>query len=283
MSYPYIVQGSQVTVVIGSKPHVVSKSHPMYQRVVDAIKANDWETVDSIIDPKKMVLDYGNGNIAIEGDKLFWKDEEFHSSLSVRMIRMLQDGFDIKPMVAFMENLMLNPSKRAVTELYGFLEKNNLPITPDGSFLAYKKIRQDYKDCHSGTMDNSVGKVVEMERNKVDDDQNRTCSTGLHFCSRDYLNHFGGERIVIVKINPRDVVSIPTDYNDSKGRACRYEVVDEIDKEKADEAFAKSVQEAAVREASVLTDAERVEVARLIQEVLNQRKAQAVAATESAE
>ena len=97
------------------------------------------------------------------------------------------------------------------------------------------------------------------------------------------MNHFGGERIVIVKINPRDVVSIPTDYNDSKGRACRYEVVDEIDKEKADEAFAKSVQEAAVREASVLTDAERVEVARLIQEVLNQRKAQAVAATDSAE
>lgn len=280
MAYPYIIQGSQVTVVIGSKPHVVSKSHPMYQRVVDAIKASDWETVDSIIDPKKVVLEYGNGNIAIEGDKLFWKGEELHSSLSVRMIRMLQDGFDIKPMVAFMENLMLNPSKRAVTELYGFLEKNNLPITPDGSFLAYKKIRQDYKDCHSGTMDNSVGQVVEMERNRVDDDQNRTCSTGLHFCSRDYLNHFGGERIVIVKINPRDVVAIPNDYADSKGRACRYEVIDEIDKERADEAFAKSVQEAAVREASVLTDAERVEVARLIQEVLNQRKAQAQAAAE---
>jgi hypothetical protein len=102
----------------------------MYQRVVDAIKANEWETVDGIIDPKKVVLEYGNGNIAVEGDKLFWKGEEFHSSLSVRMIRMLQDGFDIKPMVAFMENLMLNPSKRAVTELYGFLEKNNLPITP---------------------------------------------------------------------------------------------------------------------------------------------------------
>ena len=277
MSHPYIVQGSQVTVVIGSKPHVVSKSHPMYQRVVDAIKTNDWETVDSIIDPKKVVIEYGNGNIAVEGDKLFWKGEELHSSLGHRMIQMLQDGFDITPMVAFMENLMLNPSKRAVTELYGFLEKNNLPITPDGSFLAYKRIRQDYKDCHTGTMDNSVGKLVEMERNRVDDDQNRTCSTGLHFCSRDYLDHFGGERIVIVKINPRDVVSIPNDYNDSKGRACRYEVIDEIDKEKADEAFTKSVQEAAVREASILTDAERVEVARLIQEVLNQRKAQAVA------
>lgn len=309
MTYPYIIQGSQVTVVIGSKPHVVSKSHPMFQRVVDAIKANDWETVDNIIDPKKVVLEYGNGNIAIEGDKLFWKGEEFHSSLSVRMIRMLQDGFDIKPMVAFMENLMLNPSKRAVTELYGFLEKNNLPITPDGNFLAYKKVRQDYKDVYSEkvlnkpavymndtdkeyikTVQNGVKveivdgiTTVSMERNKVDDDQNRTCSTGLHFCSRDYLNHFGGERIVIVKINPRDVVSIPTDYNDSKGRACRYGVIDEIDKDKADEAFAKSVQEAAVREASILTDEERKEVARLIQEVFNQRKAQASAATTATE
>lgn len=281
MAYPYIIQGSQVTVVINSKPHVVSKSHPMFQRVVDAIKTNDWETVDNIIDPKKVVIDYGNGSISVQGDTLYWKGEEFHNSLARRMIQMLQDGFDIKPMVAFMENLMTNPSKRAVTELYGFLEKNSLPITPDGCFLAYKKIRQDYTDCYTGKMNNSVGQVVEMERNKVDDDQNRTCSTGLHFCSRDYLREFRGDRIVIVKINPRDVVSIPTDYNDSKGRACRYEVVDEIDKDKADEAFAKSVQEAAVREASVLTDAERVEVARLIQEVLNQRKAQAQAAVET--
>ena len=279
--FPYIIQGTNVTVVIDGKPHTVGKTHPLYQKVVDSIKANDENTVRAVICPKKVVLEYGNGNIAIEGDKLFWKGEEFHNSLSTRMIRMLQDGFDIKPMVAFMENLMTNPSKRAVTELYGFLEKNSLPITPDGCFLAYKKIRQDYTDCYTGKMNNSVGQVVEMERNKVDDDQNRTCSTGLHFCSRDYLREFRGDRIVIVKINPRDVVSIPTDYNDSKGRACRYEVIDEIDKDKADEAFAKSVQEAAVREASVLTDAERVEVARLIQEVLNQRKAQAQAAVET--
>jgi hypothetical protein len=78
---------------------------------------------------------------------------------------------------------MENPSYRAVNELYGFLEKNRLPITPDGHFLAYKKVRDDYKDIHSGTMDNSVGKIVEMERNQVNDDKNQTCSSGLHFCS----------------------------------------------------------------------------------------------------
>jgi hypothetical protein len=147
------------------------------------------------------------------------------------------------------------------------LEKNSLPITPDGHFLAYKKVRYDYKDCHSGTMDNSVGQVVEMERNSVDDDKDRTCSTGLHFCSRDYLNHFGGERLVIVKVNPRDVVSIPSDYNGAKGRACRYEVVDEIDKDRADEAFAQSVQATAEPSASVLSEDDLKRIAALLKAV----------------
>lgn len=264
MSYPYIIQGNNVVVVIDNVPHSINKTHVVYQRVVDAIKSSDWETVNQLINPTKVVLEYGSGNVSVQGETLYWKDKAMHTSLSSRMIQMLQDGFPIEPMVQFMENLMQNPSKRAVTELYGFLEKNNLPITPDGHFLAYKRINFDYTDCYTGEIDNSVGSVVEMERNEVDDNKDRTCSTGLHFCSRDYLNHFRGERIVIVKINPRDVVSIPTDYNDAKGRACRYEVIDEIDKEKADLAFSKSVQTSADASASTLTDADLLRIAELI-------------------
>ena len=288
MSYPYIVQGSNITVVIGTTPHTVTKSHIAYNKLLAAIKSDDWTTVQDIIEPKKAVINFGQGNIEIQGDKIFWKGREMHNALTKRMVTMIQEDFLVEPLVAFMENLMENPSKRAVNELYGFLEKNTLPITSDGCFLAYKKVRQDYLDCHSKTVLNkpaayltdednaklteAAGRkdevtvevvdgvtVVSMERNAVDDDQNRTCSTGLHFCSKDYLSHFGGERIIILKINPRDVVSIPNDYNDSKGRACRYEIVDEIDKDKADEAFAKSVQEAAAKEASTLTPEKLVE------------------------
>ena len=229
MSYPFIIQGSNITVVIGNKPHTISKTHVTYQKVLDAIKASDWDLVKNIIEPVKVVLNYGQGNVSVQGEKLFWKGKEMHNALTNRMIAMLQDGFPIEPLVTFMENLMTNPSKRAVDELYGFLEKNSLPITPDGHFLAYKKVRQNYFDCHTGTMDNSVGKIVEMERNEVDDNKEQTCSTGLHFCSQEYLPHFGaGSRVVIVKINPRDVVSIPVDYNNAKGRACRYEVIGEV-------------------------------------------------------
>ena len=233
MSYPYIIQGNNVVVVIDNKPHTINKTHITYQRVVDAIKAQDWEEVKNVIEPKKVVLDFGQGNVSIKGDILYWKGKEMHNAISVRMIQMLQEGFSIEPLVLFMENLMENPSFRSVTELYGFLEKNNLPITPDGHFLAYKKVRNDFLDIHSGTMDNSPGTIVEMPRNEVDDHADNTCSNGLHFCSQDYLPHFGsicgnGDRVVIVKINPKDVVSIPSDYNNAKGRACRYEVISEL-------------------------------------------------------
>ena len=249
MSYPFIIQGSNVVVVIDNKPHTISKTHITYQKVVDAIKAGDWETVKNVIDPVKVVLNYGKGNVSVQGETLYWKGEVFNGALATRMVAMLQDGFDVSPMVAFMENLMQNPSKRAVDELYGFLEKNNLPITPDGHFLAYKKVRQNFLDIHSGTMDNSPGKIVEMERNAVDDNKDNTCSTGLHFCGQSYLAHFGGARTVILKINPRDVVSIPSDYNGAKGRACRYEVVGELGVD-PDKAFDKPVQEMANTETS---------------------------------
>lgn len=243
---PFVMQGDNITVVVDNRPHTVNRTHPTYQRLVDAIKAGDWDTVREVIDPKQVVLNWAQGNVSIQGDQLYWQGEPFSGALSQRMIDMLREGFDIQPMAQFMTNLMQNPSKRAVDELYGFLEKNSLPITPDGHFLAYKRVRADYRDCHSGTMDNSPGTVVEMPRNQVDDNKDNTCSAGLHFCSQEYLQSFGGDRTVIVKINPRDVVSIPTDYNNSKGRACRYEVISELAVSE-DRAFDRPVQSQANR------------------------------------
>jgi hypothetical protein len=160
-------------------------------------------------------------------------------------MQMRREGFNIEPLVAFLEQLMMNPSHRAVEELYGFLEAGNMPITEDGHFLAYKRVNANWTDVHSGTFDNSPGQICEMPRNKVNDDKRQTCSTGLHFCSLDYLKAFMGARIVILKINPADVVSIPTDYNQAKGRCCKYEVIGEYKGGVANmdtPAFTKSVE-----------------------------------------
>lgn len=240
---PYLLQGKNIILVIDGKSHTISRdTHIAYVKIVDALKAQDWEALRDLVEPKKAIVNFGKGYVTINDDKVHWKGKPFHNSLSTRMIEMFQDGFPIDPMVRFMENLMQNPSKRSVDQVYGFLEKNKLPITEDGFFLAYKKVRSDYKDIHSGTIDNHIGAVVEMDRNLVDDNPDSHCSVGLHFCSESYLGHFGSQSdpVMILKINPADVVSIPTDYNGAKGRCCKYEVVGQVNGNPAD-AFAKIV------------------------------------------
>lgn len=250
--YPFMMQGKNVMVVIDDVPHTITESNMMFKSVIDAIKAQDWDKVAEVVDTKSMLVKFSNGNLRIEEGVAYWNDNPM-GPLSKKIIDMHREGFPIEPMVNFMTNLLENPSMTAVSELYAFLEKSSLPITPDGHFLAYKKVRDDYTDVHSGTISNAIGQKPSMPRNQVDDNRNRTCSAGLHFCSEHYLDHFGGDRIMVVKINPRDVVSIPADYNDSKGRCSTYEVISEVTRN-AKGAFTRAVQETATVDEPPLDD-----------------------------
>jgi len=226
----FILGSDSLTVFVDGASYTINKQAKTYELVLQAVRSKDINAVRSAVNIKETIvssLSESSTDVRIEDASIFYKDREVTGLIASRVFEVIRLGLDVQPMVKFIANLMQNPSKRAVDELFGFLEACTLPITPDGHFLAYKRVREDYLDCHSGTMDNSVGNVLEMDRNAVDDDKNRTCSAGLHFCSFDYLKSFHGERIVIVKINPKDVVAIPADYNNSKGRTCRYEVVGE--------------------------------------------------------
>ena len=230
-SINYILGSDSLTVYLEGKSYTINKQAHTYGIVLEAVKAANVAALKQALDVKKTItfmLSNTSDKVRIENNKIFYMDREVQGLISSRIFEMLRLELDVKPMVLFLENLMSNPSKRAVDELFGFLEACTLPITPDGCFLAYKRVREDYMDCYSGSMNNSVGEVLEMPRNMVDEDKNNTCSYGLHFCSYDYLKSFSGARIVVLKINPKDVVAIPADYNNSKGRTCKYEVVDEI-------------------------------------------------------
>ena len=258
---------SSLTILLGSKPYNIASTDKVYAEVLELVKANATEAdVLSVINRAQAAVQKAaqiTPNIAIQNGVVTFKGQSIDNSLTTRMLSMLDEGFDLVPMAKFLENLMGNPSYRAVTELYSFLEKGNMPITPDGHFMAYKAVRADFKDIHSGTMDNSIGRVVEMLRNGVDEDKNRTCSAGLHFCSFEYLPHFACAQghVVLVKINPADVVAIPADYNDTKGRTCRYEVVGEYEGYYAEGGpyFTSMVYDPATRSPGPSVESERLE------------------------
>lgn len=230
MQFASIIKDDSVTIILNNQTYMVNEDHKNYKEIIKCINEQRYADIEELVNVKKAIESYSNGNIKIVDGQVHYNDKPLHNYVANKLIRMWEQGMNVSPLVKFIERLMQNPSYRAVTELYGFMEKHNLPITEDGHFLAYKKVRPDFKDIHSGTFDNSVGNVLSMERNEVDDNANRTCSNGLHFCGFSYLSHFGSNteglyNVVILKIDPADVVAIPTDYNNAKGRTCRYEII----------------------------------------------------------
>ena len=144
-----------------------------------------------------------------------------------KILDFMRKNLPYQPLIKFLGKLLDNPSSRATSELYAFLEHKHMPITPEGNFLAYKGVTSDFKDCWSRKHDNSVGSVLEMRRNTVCDDANIGCSEGFHAGSYDYAKgyaHSGGN-LMIVEIDPADVVSVPLDCECQKLRTSKYKVV----------------------------------------------------------
>lgn len=225
---PFILQGANIVLYVNGSPVIIDNTHMNYEMIKTAIREQDWETVKELATVKAAVAKASNGRVTVSEDEVLFDGTPVHNALSRRMMQMFAEGFPITHFCKFMENLDANPSFRARNELYGFLEACNLPITDDGCFLAYKKIKSDWTDCYTGKIDNSIGAKPSMARRDVNEDPNQTCSAGLHVCSYSYLKSYSGERIVAVKVNPADVVSVPVDYNGSKMRVCAYEVVEEL-------------------------------------------------------
>lgn len=222
-----------ITLIVDGKTRTLtSASHSRYDEIRSLLAAGEKDEAEKLLDLTQVYTNaFAGTRVSIEHGVVKLDGVAMHGVLADRMLTMKDEGFDVGPMARFMENLYENPSYRSVEQLYGFLEASDLPITEDGHFLAYKMVRDNYTDHRTGTFDNSVGARPKMPRNQVDDDPNSTCSAGLHFCSQNYLGFYGGGgRTMIVKVNPRDVVSIPVDYKNAKGRACEYEIVGELER-----------------------------------------------------
>jgi len=239
-SIPYVIKtNGSVTLYLKNECLTVAPDHPNYNKIIDSIKAGDFNKIENLVNVAKAVSQYTGNRVKIENGQILYGGFVVHNTLTDRIIKMMSEGFKFDHMVKFLENLMQNPSARGVSETYWFLENYGLPITDDGCFLAYKAVRSDYTDIYSGKFLNSVGSVVSMPRNMVDDNYGIDCSKGLHVGALDYVVGYGhfvkgevrsanGNRLLIVKVNPKDVVSVPKYEGHTKMRVCEYTVASEI-------------------------------------------------------
>lgn len=229
----FIATDKTITITSGIKSVTIDFSHPKFEEAVNVLHSTrDADRVIELVDLEKSVRDYfEHNNIKVTGGEVFYKDRVMHSSLTKRIIASIDNNEQFMKYILFMENLMLNPSNKAVTRLFDFLEANDIEITEDGQFIAWKKVGSGFMDLYTGTMSNAPGAILTMDRNLVNENDDITCSHGLHVCSKSYLSQYGvsgSNKVVRVLVHPRDVVSIPTDYDNAKMRTCGYYVIDEV-------------------------------------------------------
>lgn len=223
----YILTSDAITVhVPGRTPYTMSSDNVLFGALINAARAQDIHQIELVMDKARAAKEYLGPLVELRGNKLFYKGEQVHGALVERVLQAMGLGLDVAPMLRFLKRLMRNPSFRSRKQLYDFLEASDMPILEDGRFVGYKWVREDGYDVHSRTNLHKVGVILEMDRSNVDDDPNHTCSHGLHVCSAGYTRF--GERLFLVAVDPADVVSVPTDYNNSKMRVCKYEVIEEV-------------------------------------------------------
>jgi hypothetical protein len=230
----WLITDNNITVNYDGQTHIVARTDALADHLIKAVKEKKLDEIPNLVSTAKRIENFSKGTFVVQDGEILVNGIPAPAALGNKIIKFSNEGLPYEPLVKFAANLQRNPSFRSVNELFQFLEKNDHPLTENGNFIAYKKVRSNFTDCHTGTFDNSVGTVVSMARNQVDEDSNRTCSNGLHVANWDYANNFygNGSGIMLeVEVDPADVVAVPTDYNQAKMRVCKYKVLGVVDHE----------------------------------------------------
>ena len=221
----YHILNNSVIIDSDNKIHNVHKDDARYGKVIECIKNGTLDLIPEIIDVvlafKKAGIDLIDGVVSIDGQTL-------PSELSARIVAFKDNDLPFAPLLKFWDKLKANKSYNSRQMLYKFLEHNGHPLTEEGNFIAYRGVTSEFKDCHTGTFDNSVGSTCEIPRESVDDNPNNTCSSGLHVACHSYAEGFGA-KLIKVEVNPEDVVCVPTDYDGTKMRVSRFKVLSECE------------------------------------------------------
>ena len=238
-----IVNNGTLVAIIDGVQYMVPQDHPHYNVLRSNFHNEEWE---DFVDNESYEVGFNNAvsqsGLTVEDGVVNFNGVVVENYIADRIYDLYRQGEDFSSLVALLENINSNPSFNSREQLPDFLNNQYMPLTEDGCFLAYKSVGSDFYSKRAGVIEllqgtqvggrilNSPGEVIECDRSAVDDNPSNHCSTGLHAGAFAYGGIGGtyngyGDKVVIVKINPIDCVSVPSDNSFQKLRTCKYEVV----------------------------------------------------------
>lgn len=256
MSFPYSVfrfsESSEVnlTAFIDGQMYSATDSNRNFEQIEQMCREGD-ESVIALFDMSNTAQERFrrlSERVSISGGVIYFDGEAVDNSLTQQVVRFIDQGVeDFEPLILFFEKVQTNPNSHSREQLYRWLADRDFTINADGNILAYKGVQTTSKEhryesiatgtavvdgvTYTGNIPNPIGSVVEMPRSSVQHDPSVGCHTGLHAANWDYAYSWSQGAVLTVEINPRDVVSVPTDCSDQKMRVCRYTVVEVVEQQ----------------------------------------------------
>ena len=213
--------------VINGKPYALAATHPSFVQVVKELKQKspDIAKIQKLMSKAEALKAFCQQKVIHKDGKFFYRGEELKTVLVQRIQEFMRLDLPWKPMFRFLENLMANPSATSRNCLFTFLENENLPLTPDGCFLAYKGAQANFwskytgrhtmlsgQQSAEGRLYYAKGEKLRIPWDEVVADPQVDCARGMHIGSFNYAKGWAGPdgALVLAKINPKDVVSVTT-------------------------------------------------------------------------
>ena len=237
---PFTLTPESATVVVDGSSNTFRSGTVQYNGIRDCILREDWDKIPSYLTVESALANYLGDRFSVVEGEIKYDGIVVPECIATRIKTMAAAGESPAPLLAFYERLAKNPSMRSVQQLFDFLAHCGIPLQVDGTFLAYKGVRDDLLDVHSGTLLNEPGKVLTVPRNQVSDDPRTACHFGLHVGALSYASSFG-QRVVICQVDPEHVVCVPYDYSSQKMRVCEYLVTSHWIPDSADEMMPATV------------------------------------------
>lgn len=258
----FTMTNKTIVVVHGGKNHMIKQGDKNFIALRQALLAEDWDAARQRLSVPDAVNSWAKGKFKLSGDDVIFDGEKVPSGIRDRILEMAAKGEDAESICKFWARLKLNPSYRSVEQLWSFLKNAGIPITKEGTFLAYKAVDRNYMDFHSHTLKNSIGTTIEMPRNKISDDPKEACHYGLHVGALSYASSFGDSdrRVVVCEISPEDVVCVPYDSSQQKMRVCKYKVIGNNTGELLSSTYTEDVPDIDSDEDTIPVDSEPIQL-----------------------
>jgi hypothetical protein len=226
--------------------HMATPANPYFNEIINRIKADpDDETVIDLFDYAAAIARQIEAafedcvNLKVENKMLTYKGQPVPNEINDLAVRFVQKNpAGLAPLAKFLDRVYDNKNAYTRDVLLPWLNNKGFHFNEDGMLVGYKKVNDDYSSVHSGpgivngvpcdgNLDNSPGNVLEMDRGSVEFDPGQGCAAGLHVGTYGFARSFSGTRLLMVLVDPKDIVSVPNE-DSAKMRVCKYVVLKEV-------------------------------------------------------